>query len=163
MHNCTQTTSNHILLPSNNLNTLKCGQLHSTTSNHANQVLFDSNNLQYPQKCTNALNQFKSPFKCVKYTFKHYKHSNQHLQPPNVHLYTSNVVQGALQHKVCLIFICIVREKEVQSIISRHRDSRPPSIFNCKSMIRGVESNDDLHFCGVNCFKYNSHLNFGNP
>jgi len=35
MHNCNQTTSNHILLLSNNLDTLKCGQLQSTTSNHS--------------------------------------------------------------------------------------------------------------------------------
>jgi hypothetical protein len=35
MHNCNQTISNHILLLSNNLDTLKCGQLQSTTSNHS--------------------------------------------------------------------------------------------------------------------------------
>ena len=32
--------------------------LYSTPSNHSNHVLFNSKNLHYPQRCTNALNQF---------------------------------------------------------------------------------------------------------
>ena len=39
-----------------------------------------------------ALDQFKLPLNCIKYTFKHYEHSNQHLQPPNMHLYTYNAL-----------------------------------------------------------------------
>ena len=71
------------LLPSNVHN------WHSTPFSHSNEVLFNLNNLYYPQRCTNALNQFKSPFKCIKHAFNHYRHSNQHLQHRNVYLNTS--------------------------------------------------------------------------
>ena len=81
------------LLPSNVHN------LHSTPFNHSNEVFFNSNNLYYPQRCTNALNQFKSPFKCIKRAFNHYKDSNQHSKPPNVYLNTSKHLPMPLHHE----------------------------------------------------------------
>ena len=62
----------------------------------------------------------------------------------NRELVSNGVVEGTLQHKVCLVLNYNVREKK-NDIISRVWDSQPPASSNGKSMIQGALSNND--FC----------------
>ena len=105
VHNLQSTPSKEVLLNSNDLDTLKCAQFVLNTLKSCRHQLkcaqlalntlksfklgpcFNSNNLHYPQRLTNALNQLKSPFNCIKHA---YNQSTQHLQLPNVHFNTSN-------------------------------------------------------------------------